>query len=502
MEVPLRRHARFAAACVTVIVLLDAPAVADSLRVAGEAIEGVYLIESPRLYYALNPDDGSVRSIEKTSVDPLSVVITIDEDARAGLYARWQEAKDRQDPLLSLAPRAPSPLAAPIVSSGLEQFKWERRIRVLAEFESTYAIWKGLTPEERGAIRDYFLSVQQLDEEESTFLIEREAANRDRTAALLYENQLDQSDREDAIDWDYANEDRERAAVYRDAYRQSYRQPYFDLWYYSPYVNRLRPRRGRGRRSAITVNVRGPSFEPAEVGRFSRPPREGLDLEAAPTANYRFIDRTPYLTARPSYIVPPLPRIDYSNANYRAAKVSSRHEANRAELQSNLKHLAREERGLRGRLQRSEAYLRGNISLAENRAFMDQNNLDRLNALDHALANDYVPLMRSIRTQRFQGVHGKKTQAFSVKTDLWRIEWKVTASPLAPTRPFSLRAYLVAQEEPIARVLSRRPVRERFLIVKGPGEFFLDLSSDEGTSYEVNIYEINVPDAPTRFSQP
>jgi len=68
-------------------------AVADSIKVGDKVLENVYVTEGSSSYYVSVPDDGTVLNAAKSEVDPKSVVISPDREARKALYATWLDKR-------------------------------------------------------------------------------------------------------------------------------------------------------------------------------------------------------------------------------------------------------------------------------------------------------------------------------------------------------------------------------------------------------------------------
>ena len=67
--------------------LVSAGSIADSIDLDGTLLKDVYIRESATLYYVCLPDDGHVLNLRKTDVEPESVQITEDIEARHAIFA-------------------------------------------------------------------------------------------------------------------------------------------------------------------------------------------------------------------------------------------------------------------------------------------------------------------------------------------------------------------------------------------------------------------------------
>jgi hypothetical protein len=74
---------------------------ADAIKVGDKVLENVYVTEGATIYYVSVPDDGSVLNVAKSEVDPKSVVITQDREARKALYAAWLDKRRAQQGVAS-----------------------------------------------------------------------------------------------------------------------------------------------------------------------------------------------------------------------------------------------------------------------------------------------------------------------------------------------------------------------------------------------------------------
>ena len=70
--------------------LLTIGAFGDSITVDGVHYDEVYIRQSTGLYYICMPDTGHVMNARKTEIDPESVSITQDADARRAILERWK----------------------------------------------------------------------------------------------------------------------------------------------------------------------------------------------------------------------------------------------------------------------------------------------------------------------------------------------------------------------------------------------------------------------------
>lgn len=70
--------------------LFPVDSIADSIELDGTQFQDVYIRESATLYYICLPDDGRILNIRKTDVEPESVKITEDFEARRAIFARWK----------------------------------------------------------------------------------------------------------------------------------------------------------------------------------------------------------------------------------------------------------------------------------------------------------------------------------------------------------------------------------------------------------------------------
>ena len=69
---------------------------ADAIKVGDKVLQNVYVTEGSSSYYVSIPDDGSVLNAAKSEVDPKSVVITQDREARKALYTAWLDKRRAQ----------------------------------------------------------------------------------------------------------------------------------------------------------------------------------------------------------------------------------------------------------------------------------------------------------------------------------------------------------------------------------------------------------------------
>lgn len=85
----MRRFITYAS--VAFSVAASAPAVGDSIVVNGFKYANVYIMEGVTMYYVQFPKDGSTRHFSKSDVDPSTVAILEDEDARRALLRQWRQ---------------------------------------------------------------------------------------------------------------------------------------------------------------------------------------------------------------------------------------------------------------------------------------------------------------------------------------------------------------------------------------------------------------------------
>jgi len=79
------------------LTLAAAAASPDSIVIAGERIDSVYIVESARAVYVCNPADGTARSIAKTDPALGEVALSTDRAAREAWRAEYQARKTARD---------------------------------------------------------------------------------------------------------------------------------------------------------------------------------------------------------------------------------------------------------------------------------------------------------------------------------------------------------------------------------------------------------------------
>jgi hypothetical protein len=66
---------------------------ADSIKIGEQVYEGVYVSEGSASYYVSVPADGTVMNVAKSDVDPKSVKLTEDREARKAIYNSWVDKR-------------------------------------------------------------------------------------------------------------------------------------------------------------------------------------------------------------------------------------------------------------------------------------------------------------------------------------------------------------------------------------------------------------------------
>ena len=171
----------------------------------------------------------------------------------------------------------------------------------------------------------------------------------------------------------------------------------------------------------------------------------------------------------------------------RALEISDRYEARRRKMQESVSSLEAERVDLGKR--RSEALgTRGRSeTIARRRAARNRARIWRIDRLDRALDEGYVPALDAAELGTWAGSEILKTGEFKITAPLWAVELDTPGS--AGGHDVTVDVHSAEDRRLVSRITNRSLPHESFAVFDTPGEFYIEVKTRESASYRVRALE-------------
>lgn len=173
---------------------------------------------------------------------------------------------------------------------------------------------------------------------------------------------------------------------------------------------------------------------------------------------------------------------DLARVNREASAISAAHERN---IQSGQRSLSEVNKALREQNSR----LRLNAAMVARQSQRAASSIGRLNSLDAALAEEYVPVLKVRTAGSWNGDASETTPPFEVSTPLMRMDWYVARG--SRQSKINIGLYDAKDDKLRAAAIFKKPPHQSFLFVDGPGEYYIKINVEGQVRYLVEAFAVD-----------
>ena len=175
-------------------------------------------------------------------------------------------------------------------------------------------------------------------------------------------------------------------------------------------------------------------------------------------------------------------------ASFDQARVDAQYETVRSEHESAIRSLTAEQRAQADALRRANVRLRtANIQTSDRIARLLRT-IVQLDLYEQAVAQEMHPTLPLRHIAVVEGEGPERSPLFALEAPVGRVDWY--ANPQRPDAQLSGTIHNASDDRPIAQFRSTTPPHESFLLLDGPGEFYITTNTSGPVSYLVDVFAI------------